>query len=522
MTKNVLWSDFHSNLHPGRLDQLESWYDFAKEMLDFWALAYYPFHHRLSEKGLPLEDVIPEERRNADWEAIREFAKEKDGDGFPFYMGYEWQGNGEDGDHNVFYRHLDQSMTHPMTYKELCEDIPLGEAMAIPHHPGYAVGHRGKNWATHDERYSPFTEIFSSHGSSESDYDDIPLNVHIHMGPRDSKGTVMSGLNNGAVTGIICSGDNHVSSAITGNGFLGLWADDNHPDTIFNALLNRHVYGVTRSRIQLYYTLNDALMGSFIERNEDDRYMVNIDVEATNALDRIEVIRNGIVEATYTHNGKWEKDKIEGNVRFKFELEMGWGPDLRVYPDINEKIWKGSVQTTGKIHDVEKLWTSPGSKIIEHQDEKVDFEIVTRKGHAGNGKLSQKNHSTPYIQNQGMIFEIEADVNSTILIELDGKKYEYAVSDILKDSDLVGLIEDSKALGRERFEKDDFYRSDPFWHNAYKFKVHRGVPEKAYKVSYQFDLDGFEANEKDYVMVKVHQRNGEKAWSSPVWISNHK
>ncbi|WP_062320118.1 hypothetical protein [Halolactibacillus sp. JCM 19043] len=191
--KELLWSDFHSNIHPKQINDLENWYDFAKEMLDFWGVAYYPFLHRKSKHGLPLEDTIPLEDMQKDWEYIRQFAEEKSEDDFTFFMGYEWQGNGEDGDHNVYYLNNDQDIHHPMTYKELLNKIPKSQAMAIPHHTGYAVGHRGKNWATHDYEYSPFTEIYSSHGSSESDYDDLPMNVHIHMGPRDSKGTVMQG-----------------------------------------------------------------------------------------------------------------------------------------------------------------------------------------------------------------------------------------------------------------------------------------------------------------------------------------
>lgn len=514
--KELLWSDFHSNIHPKQINDLENWYDFAKEMLDFWGVAYYPFLHRKSKHGLPLEDTIPVEDMQKDWEYIRKFAEEKSEDDFTFFMGYEWQGNGEDGDHNVYYLNNDQGIHHPMTYKELLNKIPKGQAMAIPHHTGYAVGHRGKNWATHDYEYSPFTEIYSSHGSSESDYDDLPMNVHIHMGPRDSKGTVMQGLKEGAVTGIICSGDNHVCPAITGNGFLAVWSEDRSRESIFKALLNRNVYGVTRSRIQLNYELNDSLMGDFIEPSQTSK--AKVEVKGTNAIDRIEFIKNNVVKDTYIHNGQWEEEILTGNVVFKFELELGWGPDQRVYPDIQEKHWTGSLKTTGKILGIEKLWTTPGQSVSMIGESEAEFDINTTKGGYGNEKLSQKNHQTPYIQNQSMIFEIEADVNSDLEITIDDKTYSCKVKDILSESHLIGLVDEAKKLAKERFDKDDFYRSDPFWHNAYKVKIHRGVPDSAYEVTYETELG--ELTQDDYVLVKVYQRNGERAWASPIWVKN--
>ena len=33
----------------------------------------------------------------------------------------------------------------------------------------YQLEHRGKNWETHNDKFSPFVEIYSSHGSSENE-----------------------------------------------------------------------------------------------------------------------------------------------------------------------------------------------------------------------------------------------------------------------------------------------------------------------------------------------------------------
>ncbi|WDC84256.1 hypothetical protein PL321_18920 [Caloramator sp. mosi_1] len=109
------------------------------------------------------------------------------------------------------------------------------------------------------------------------------------------------------------------------------------------------------------YRLNGVIMGS--EVTAKDENIIDINVKGSSAIDRIEIIRNGVVEDTYVHNGKWEDKKLEGLITFKFELELGWGPDRRIFDDIREKIWKVSLETKGKILNIEKLWTSPGSII---------------------------------------------------------------------------------------------------------------------------------------------------------------
>ena len=61
-----LWADMHSNIHHGQMGQLEQWYRHAKEMMDFWPIAYYPFAIRVTPAGGELEDLIPEEQYRAD------------------------------------------------------------------------------------------------------------------------------------------------------------------------------------------------------------------------------------------------------------------------------------------------------------------------------------------------------------------------------------------------------------------------------------------------------------------------
>lgn len=509
----LLWCDLHANIHSEQLKDINTWYEFAKEMTDFWPIAYYPFHMRRDSTGIGLEDILEKEKRDADWEYIRKFVMEKSNSNYLLFMGYEWQGAGLDGDHNVFYKNLDEKLYAPLRYSELTDKLPLNEAIAIPHHLAYALGHRGKNWSTHNSLYSPFVEIYSSHGSSESDTTEIHMGRHIHMGPRTSGTDVLSGLKTGNIVGIIASGDNHVVPAMYGHGLMACYANNYTRNGIFDAFLNRRVYGVTGSKTKLYYDLNDNIMGSIIKPSKDNKYYATVDVECGNAIDRIEFIRNGIAEHTYVHNGTWEYKDLKDEIKFKFRVDFGWGPDLKIYPDIKSKHWEGEITTEGKIISVEKIWTNPGQKINYQDDKKCNFSLLTKKT-TQTGKWM----GVSGVQTEGFIFEIKADIDSIITFKIDNKIFKYIVRDILSGTKLNGFVEEAIQLAKDRFGFDSYYRSDPFWHNAYKFKINQGFPEIAYKKRVSHTFDGLKTENQDFFMVKIHQKNGEVAWASPVWV----
>jgi len=513
--ENIYWSDFHTNVSSQKIEELEEWVSFAKDMLDFWAPVYYPYFINENAKGFRYEDTFDDEKVQKDWEKINDFCEAQTD--FILYPSYEWQGDGTDGDHNVFYKGFNGEIKMPSTYQNLVKDLAATDSMALPHHPGYKSGHRGKNWETHDESRSPVVEIYSSHGSSESSDATIPLNVHIHMGPRGEEGTVMYALKKGIKVGIIASGDNHVNPAISGNGFFGVISKEYSRESIFEAIMNRHTYGVSRSKILLDYKLNEAIMGSEVKAKETNT--VDVKVKGTNALERIEIIRNGEIEETYVHNGKWENHTIDGKVTFKFELELGWGPDRRVFHDIKEKKWAVGLSTKGKIVNVEKLWTSPGSTIIKQDEKEFSAEVLTRKSIQGDSKLAQKNYLTPQIQNQSLIFEIEDDINNDIVVTIDNKEHTIPIKKLMEESILEAQLDEAEKLLKERFDFDDYYREDPWWHNAYKFIVHKAVPQSAYKVDYSYAFKDLK-KEEDNIMIKVIQKRGDVAWSSPIWIKH--
>ena len=76
----------------------------------------------------------------------------------------------------------------------------------------------------------------------------------------------------------------------------------------------------------------------------------------------------------------------------------------------------------------------------------------------------------------------------------------------------VQMLKDLKGLKPEEME-----REDPYFHMAYKAKVHRVAPEAAYTARFEFE-DEEPLERESYYRIRVEQRNGQRAWSSPIWV----
>jgi len=72
-------------------------------------------------------------------------------------------------------------------------------------------------------------------------------------------------------------------------------------------------------------------------------------------------------------------------------------------------------------------------------------------------------------------------------------------------------------LGQHGLTPEECERDDTYYHLAYKAKLHRVVPEAAYAACFEVEDDEPLAGETHY-RVRVEQRNGQRAWSSPVWV----
>ena len=435
-------------------------------------------------------------------------AQQANAEGFPMFMGYEWQGAGKDGDHNVFFKDNLQKMEYPLRYEELVKAYLGKDVIGIPHHLAYQLEHRGKNWDTHQDTFSPFVEIYSSHGSSENDTGCIEMNRHVHMGPRTGMTSVERGWEKGHKYGVIAAGDNHSCPGVYGFGYTAVLAEDATKEAIWDAFVNRRVYGVSKDRIELDYTVDGEVMGAEIKGKKDS--VLKLNIKAANAIDRIEIIKDNRVIEMVPHTSTWENQDLTGTIRFKFQLELGWGPDRRIFPDIESRKWTGMLKTPGKLLSIEKCWSTFGQNLKNVTDNSCEFEMTTYKTTA-TGKWM----GPSAITTEGFIFEIEDDIDSYVTLVIDGKEYTISVRELMYSSRLFPLLDEVSELLKERFNFTEFYRSDSWWHNSYKIKVHQAVPEAAYTRQLTRVVDTTDCHS---LRVRVWQKNGGVAWSSPVFV----
>lgn len=512
MKYKKLWTDMHSNIHHEQIKELPRWFEQIKKTMDFWPIAYYPFYMRPTEFGLKVEDRYPDEVINEDWEYVRAFTNKVNQEHFPMFMGYEWQGTGEDGDHNVFFLNNTLDQKHPNRYEELVAAYEGEDVIGIPHHVAYQLGSRGKNWATHNEAFSPFAEIYSSHGSSETDDGPLPMTRHIHMGPRTGETSYEKGLEQGYKVGAIASGDNHSVPAVFEHGTMCALAEDCTKEAIWDAFVKRRVYGVSQSRIEVDFSVNGAPMGSQVEAEDTTR--LSFHIKGTSAVDRVEILKDNILDEMVVHSGTWERQPLAGTIRFKFRVEFGWGPDTRVYPDLITRLWKGRLDVDGKLLSVEKCFNNFGQELVSVDEKGCDFSLTTYQSTATGKWMGPSNVTT-----EGFIFEVEADADSVMHLKADGKDYPLKVRELLASSRIIALWDDVKQLTTESWGDITHYRDDPWWHNAYKIKISRACPE----ISYDFGFEKDVAIEKDCnIRLRVWQKNQDAAWTSPVFVTRKK
>jgi len=218
----IFWGETHDNTYqfPDTAVPIESSFARAASHLDFYEAAYYtacadafqPGGH-LAESTRPhklvLEGWKPRARLDREWaELNRVCAAANEPGRFVTFPGYEWQGDGSSGDHNVFARTEGLPIFRVEHLDELYECLRARDALAIPHHTAYRPGVRGRDWRVFDARLSPFCEIYSGHGCSETDEEWVGLRVNTHMGPGVGGGTWQDALDRGYHIGAVCSTDN--------------------------------------------------------------------------------------------------------------------------------------------------------------------------------------------------------------------------------------------------------------------------------------------------------------------------
>lgn len=518
---NIYWGEMHDNIY--QLDNppvpLEENIRAASEHLDFLSTAYYMTAHEEFIKNdssgakIRIEKMKPESQIEREWGQVQELTHKMNNPGrFVTFPGYEWQGNGQYGDHNVIHFSEGGPVSRACTLPELYQALRPLRALAIPHHTAYRVGHRGKNWKFIDEKITPFTEVFNVHGCSETDEEYIGMRTNPNLGPGIGGGTYQDALDAGLKIGAICSTDQFgYFSGRYGWGLAACLAPELTRESLWDAFTHRRVYGVTGDRIKLDFRLNGTCMGGTV--NAGGARRVDVAVEGFDALDRVELLRNGRVIHTWCHQGSWDMPAGGQTGRFKLRIEAGWGgmAEILKRPD---RVWTGSVQLgAGRVISSTPCWGTPGQSQPVLSGNRADFTLAAPQP-------TRPTYPINKLQN-AHIFEIESSLDQNVRIEMDQLHLQVPLAELAARSHILSDDASGAALFNEFgiVNPGPEYQVDPYVGFVDKVKIHRLIPEAGYKKTFSFS-DESELSGNAHYRIRVEQRNGQKAWSSPVWVEN--
>jgi len=514
----LFWGEMHDNTHqaPDSDFSMDERLKTAAKHLDFYGGAYYPSTSPAFKKGgHPSQNKGKQPLNVETWKSPEDIAREwkestagiarhnKEGE-FVAFPGFEWQGDGTWGDHNVFFLEDDPPFFPVNTLEELYTQMRNIHSLAIPHHTAYIPGFRGKNWDVLDEELSPFAEIFSIHGSSEGDPFGIGLRSNPFLGPDLFRSSYSAAIKKGLKLGIIGSTDNWGPlPGHYGRGLAAVWAEALTRESLWEAFKARRVYGVTGDRISLSFQSGGNHMGSMLKAGEGARTFT-VSAVGLDEIDYIDLIRDEVVIDRFSplFTPFIDDEKRE----FQFRFEFGWGPASNVL-NLPLKEWTGAIQMDGgEIVEILPCWISDKNN-YELKGNTFQFSALT----------DQESINQP-VQN-GYVLRVRGRRSSRLKIESGGVPLETTLGELARESQILWNRTESARLIKDHFTVDaeNLNRKDVLFGMAYKSKVHRVLPEEAYRMTHSFTDELKDSDHHSY-RVRVRQKNGQIAWSSPIWL----
>ena len=416
---------------------------------------------------------------------------------FVTFPGFEWHSN-KYGDHNIYFRQSCEQILYAPTLDELRKKLrelkSQGiDAMVVPHHIAYKAGYRGIDWSYFSPEFSPVVEILSMHGLGESDQAPIPY--LLPMGPRDGRSTMHTGLKMGKVFGVIGSTDHHSAwPGSYGHGRAGIWADTLTRDGLWQAIQARRTYAMTGDRIQLAFSVDGAPMGSNLSiqngrLKNTGVHRINLEIRSPSRIDYAEVLYRNRVIQRFTPP---DLEAVDWTNPVWVRIEVGWGENFK---PVN---WQSSIIINGgELIGVEPHFR--GQEIVAHQGEE-EIEIPTSSFNWVNrtqvdfatqtwGNLTGSTSST-----QGVSLCIKGTPKTKLLSEINGRHFDASLEELSQGS-RTGYV-------------------GGFVSPAFSF--HKLISRNEYML--EGELEHTTTEGQGWYTARVIQKNGQGAWSSPVWV----
>lgn len=435
MTGRWYWGDLHSHCSisygHGTVDQALAR---ARQQLDFCSITGHAFWPDMPTDRAIYAEIIDYHTegfarlaRNWDQLLARQAAATEPGK-FIAFPSYEWHSL-QYGDHNVYAVGPDLQLVAAPDLPALRAQARRQGALIIPHHIGYAAGYRGLDWRHFRDEISPFVEVYSLHGCSESDAAPYPM-LH-DMGPRDAGSTAAAGWNLGHRFGIIGSTDHHSAyPGSHGDGRLGVFATALTREALWEALLARRVCAATGDRIDARLFVNAAGIGSSIQA--PGQRQVKVQVRGSDALDRVELLKNERVLRRW-----WPEPSgsATSSSHYRLRLTWGWGrKDQAVRWDCRLSL------SAGTLTEVESCFAgapvvAPVAQVGDAEvpdDEDLPHAILERtKRSVAWRSLTVGNLSMRHATTQALSLELDAPLTTTVTLEANGQRFTHRLEELL-------------------------------------------------------------------------------------------
>ncbi|MHA2304436.1 MAG: DUF3604 domain-containing protein [Candidatus Hodarchaeales archaeon] len=388
---------------------------------------------------------------------------------FITFLGYEWSGNTPaGGDHNVYFLKDDQPI-HRSSHAQIEDKIDL-ETDRYPISQLYdtfqgrqdvlIIPHIGGRRAIFDyyrPELTPFIEITSVHG-------------HFEWFAREA-------MKAGLKVGFIGGSDDHTCrpgganptskvEAVNG-GLMATFAKELTRDSLWNAFKKRHVYATTGKRIILKVNCGIAMMGDEITISNSPTF--NVEIIGTTGIEKVELIRG--LEIIYDH-------PLTHSELLSDTLKIVWS-GARVTTRRRNTDWSGKITLDeGKIISAKEFaFDLPWNKILEKGETSIQWSSLT---------------SGDY---DGIILTVDAPDTAKIFFDAKPARFSFQLNQLNKP-----LVIDAGKID-QKVEVSRAPEKDPPSH-----------------VKFEFTDEEVKPGMNPYY-IRVLQNDGEKAWSSPLYIN---
>jgi len=409
------------------------------------------------------------------WAHINRVVKEyNQPDKYITFLGYEWSGTTPvGGDHNIYFLNDNQKIHRSyhwqidMDKSDGSDRSPISklweefknrdDVMAVPH-----VGGRYGNLDFYNSDFIHNVEIHSHHGTFQWLLEDaLKRNLKVGVVAASDDHTCRPGL---SYPTRVTSRGGFVSFDVIG-GYTGIYAKKLTRKTLWDALKNRHCYGTTGKRIILDVKCGTHIMGDEFSVNKPP--VIDVFVAGSDLISEIEIKRN--LETIYRYSDSLTLKKNT--------IKIQWS-GVRVRSRGKKTNWDGSLSVkNGSIKNLKQFaFNQPdeGANILSNQ------EIVWNSNTSGDI--------------DGIEVELEYNDNTQLIFNTQPVSFTMAMKQlkqgrIIKEGGGINLMvevsfakEEISNIANISFEDKDIVKgNNPYW-------------------------------------IKVTQKDGHMAWSSPMYI----